>query len=111
MHEQADCDRCPRAAEGRFSGWRSALQHLFAMFGATILVPVTDRFNPAVALLSSGIGTLTYLDRDPGKNPGLSGFLLRLHRSDHQLCPGRRGRGGARSDVFWPVWFTGRSRS
>jgi len=31
-----------------------SVQHLFAMFGATILVPVLTGLNPAVALLSSG---------------------------------------------------------
>lgn len=37
-----------------------ALQHLIAMFGATVLVPLITGFNPAVALLSAGIGTLIF---------------------------------------------------
>lgn len=36
------------------------LQHLVAMFGATVLVPMLTGFNPAVALLAAGIGTLIF---------------------------------------------------
>ncbi len=50
-----------------------SVQHLFAMFGATILVPVLTGLNPAVALLSSGIGTLTYLIITRGKIPAYLG--------------------------------------
>ncbi len=38
-----------------------SLQHLFAMFGATVLVPVLFHINPATVLLFNGIGTLLYL--------------------------------------------------
>lgn len=37
-----------------------SLQHLTAMFGATILVPMLLGVNPAIALLMNGIGTLLY---------------------------------------------------
>lgn len=37
-----------------------SLQHLTAMFGATILVPVLLGIYPAIALLMNGIGTLLY---------------------------------------------------
>lgn len=37
------------------------LQHVFAMFGATVLVPFYTGLSPAVALLSSGIGTIVFL--------------------------------------------------
>lgn len=37
-----------------------SLQHLTAMFGATILVPILVGVNPAIALLMNGIGTLIY---------------------------------------------------
>jgi len=37
-----------------------SLQHLTAMFGATILVPILLGVNPAIALLMNGIGTLLY---------------------------------------------------
>ena len=37
-----------------------SLQHLTAMFGATILVPILVGVDPAIALLMNGIGTLIY---------------------------------------------------
>ena len=37
-----------------------SLQHLFAMFGATILVPILTGLSPSLALFSSGIGTLLF---------------------------------------------------
>lgn len=36
------------------------IQHLFAMFGATILVPLLTGLNPALALVSAGLGTLIF---------------------------------------------------
>lgn len=36
------------------------LQHILAMFGATVLVPFLTGLNPSVALLSAGIGTLIF---------------------------------------------------
>lgn len=37
-----------------------SFQHLTAMFGATILVPILLGIDPAIALLMNGIGTLIY---------------------------------------------------
>ena len=37
-----------------------SIQHLFAMFGATILVPLLTGLNPAVALFTAGFGTLIF---------------------------------------------------
>ncbi len=37
-----------------------ALQHLIAMFGATVLVPILTGFDPGVALLAAGCGTLIF---------------------------------------------------
>jgi len=37
-----------------------SLQHLTAMFGATILVPILLGIDPAIALLMNGIGTMLY---------------------------------------------------
>ncbi|MGA8942079.1 MAG: uracil permease [Thermoactinomyces sp.] len=50
-----------------------SFQHLFAMFGATILVPLLTGLSPAIALLSSGIGTLAYLIVTRGKIPAYLG--------------------------------------
>ncbi|HWO77884.1 MAG TPA: uracil permease [Bacillus sp. (in: firmicutes)] len=50
-----------------------SIQHLFAMFGATILVPILVGLEPAVALLSSGLGTLAYLAITRGQIPAYLG--------------------------------------
>lgn len=50
-----------------------SLQHLFAMFGATVLVPVLTGLSPAVALISSGLGTLAYLLVTKGQIPAYLG--------------------------------------
>ena len=36
------------------------LQHVLAMFGATVLVPFLTKLNPSVALLTAGVGTLIF---------------------------------------------------
>ena len=53
-----------------------SLQHVFAMFGATILVPIlvnskagSEVLSIPVALISSGIGTLIYILCTKGKSP------------------------------------------
>ncbi len=46
-----------------------ALQHLIAMFGATVLVPMITGFNPSVALFSAGLGTLLFHFCTKGKVP------------------------------------------
>jgi uracil permease len=50
-----------------------SLQHLFAMFGATVLVPVLTGFDPSVALFSGGMGTLLYIAATKGKVPAYLG--------------------------------------
>lgn len=50
-----------------------SLQHLFAMFGSTILVPIMFRINPATCLLFNGIGTILYLIICKGKVPAYLG--------------------------------------
>jgi putative pyrimidine permease RutG len=37
------------------------LQHIVAMFGATVLAPILMGFNPQVALFFSGVGTLIFI--------------------------------------------------
>lgn len=53
-----------------------SLQHVFAMFGATVLVPIlvnkaagSEVLSIPVALISSGIGTLIYIICTKGKSP------------------------------------------
>lgn len=48
-------------------------QHLFAMFGATVLVPLLTGLDPAVALFSSGTGTLLFMLITKGKVPAYLG--------------------------------------
>jgi uracil permease len=50
-----------------------SLQHLFAMFGSTVLVPLLTKLDVSVALLSSGIGTLLFLFITKGKLPNYLG--------------------------------------
>ncbi|RAL26462.1 uracil permease [Thermoflavimicrobium daqui] len=50
-----------------------SMQHLFAMFGSTILVPLLTGLSPAIALMSSGIGTIAYLIVTRGKIPAYLG--------------------------------------
>lgn len=50
-----------------------ALQHLIAMFGATVLVPILTGFNPSVALFTAGMGTLIFHACTKGKVPAFLG--------------------------------------
>jgi len=46
-----------------------SLQHVFAMFGATVLVPLLTGLDVGVALVASGVGTLIYIICTKGKVP------------------------------------------
>lgn len=46
-----------------------SFQHVFAMFGATILVPLILGLSVSTALLASGVGTLIYLFATKGQVP------------------------------------------
>ncbi len=50
-----------------------SIQHLFAMFGATVLVPFLLKVDPATALMMNGIGTLLYLWICKGRLPAYLG--------------------------------------
>lgn len=50
-----------------------SFQHLFAMFGATVLVPILVGIDPSVALISSGLGTLAHLSITKFKIPAYMG--------------------------------------
>ena len=49
------------------------VQHLIAMFGATVLAPILMGFDPNVAILMSGIGTLIFFAMTGGKVPSYLG--------------------------------------
>lgn len=46
-----------------------ALQHVLAMFGATVLVPFITGLDPSIALLGAGVGTLLFHFVTGGKVP------------------------------------------
>ncbi|WP_434735160.1 uracil-xanthine permease family protein [Companilactobacillus sp.] len=46
-----------------------SLQHLFSMFGATVLVPLLVGLDPSIALFSSGIGTILHILITKGRIP------------------------------------------
>ena len=50
-----------------------SIQHLFAMFGASVLVPTIFNINPAIVLLFNGIGTLLFILITKGKIPSFLG--------------------------------------
>jgi uracil permease len=50
-----------------------SLQHLFAMVGATILVPIILGMSPSIALFASGVGTLIYILCTKAKLPAYVG--------------------------------------
>jgi len=50
-----------------------SLQHVFAMFGATILVPILTGLEPATALFTAGTGTLIYILCTGAKVPAFLG--------------------------------------
>ena len=50
-----------------------SIQHMFAMFGASVLVPFLFGINPAIVLLMNGIGTLLFILITKGKAPAYLG--------------------------------------
>jgi uracil permease len=71
-----------------------ALQHMFAMFGSTVLVPALTGLNTAVALFTSGLGTLIFHLITGGKVPAYLGssfaFIAPIIAAQNQF-----GRDGA----------------
>ena len=49
------------------------VQHLIAMFGATVLAPILMGFDPNVAILMSGVGTLIFFLMTGGQVPSYLG--------------------------------------
>ncbi|NGM81904.1 uracil permease [Paenibacillus sp. 7124] len=74
-------------------GFLLSLQHLFAMFGSTVLVPNLFGVDPGMILLMNGIGTLLYILICKGKIPAYLGSsfafispvtaVLAAHSDDH----------------------------
>ncbi|MDP9727870.1 uracil permease [Alicyclobacillus sp. TC] len=56
-----------------FRGLPLSFQHVFAMFGATVLVPLLTGLNPGATLVASGVGTLLFHLITRGKVPAYLG--------------------------------------
>ncbi len=60
------------------------VQHVFAMFGATVLVPMLTGMSPSMALLCAGVGTLLFHLVTKGKVPAFLGssfaFIAAIQR-------------------------------
>ncbi|HIZ65026.1 MAG TPA: uracil permease [Candidatus Blautia pullicola] len=50
-----------------------SIQHMFAMFGASVLVPFLFGINPAVVLFMNGVGTILFILITKGKAPAYLG--------------------------------------
>lgn len=50
-----------------------SLQHMFSMFGSTVIVPLLVGLSPSIALFASGIGTLLHILITKGKIPAYMG--------------------------------------
>lgn len=50
-----------------------SVQHMFAMFGASVLVPFLFGINPAIVLFMNGVGTLLFILITKGKAPAYLG--------------------------------------
>ena len=73
-----------------------SIQHMFAMFGASVLVPFIFGINPAIVLFMNGVGTLIFMTVTKGKAPAYLGssfaFLAPagiVISNELFLCPGR----------------------
>ena len=87
-----------------------SFQHVFAMFGATVLVPIITGLDIGVALVASGIGTLIYIVCTKGKAPVYLGssfaYIAAIAgsaiASANALAVVRPGTTGAH--VFTSIW-------
>lgn len=75
-----------------------ALQHLIAMFGATVLVPMLTGLDPSVALFTAGTGTLIFHICTKGKVPVFLGssfaFIAVINSVKDQYGDLRYAQGG-----------------
>lgn len=64
------------------------LQHMFAMFGATVLVPALTGLNVSTTLLFAGIGTLLFHLLSKGKVPAFLGSSFAFLAGYWAIAPG-----------------------
>jgi putative pyrimidine permease RutG len=100
-----------RETAGRAQTIIAGLQHVVAMFGATVLAPILMGFDPNVAILFSGIATLLFFVVTGGRAAELSRLVLRLHRRGagrHRL-QGRRAEPRTSRVALGGIIFCGAS--
>ena len=68
-----------------------SIQHMFAMFGASVLVPFVFGINPAIVLFMNGVGTLIFMTVTKGKAPAYLGssFAFLAPAGIVFVCTGR----------------------
>lgn len=99
-----------------------SLQHMFAMFGSTILVPKLVGLSPAIALLTSGIATIIFLLITQFKVPAYLGssfafispiiIVAGLSKTGASVNPGNAMMGAMMVGVVYAIvslliWKTG----
>ncbi len=93
------------------------VQHMFAMFGATVLVPLLTGLSVCTTLLCAGLGTLLFHSVSPGQGPGvpwlrvcLPGRLFHVPHAGDQRQPDRCQHRNAALRLRWrspcPAWCT-----
>ena len=68
-----------------------SIQHMFAMFGASVLVPFLFGISPAIVLFMNGVGTLLFILITKGRAPA---YLGRYQRDGISVRAGRICRRG-----------------
>lgn len=96
-----DVDQRPSAGKGILLSF----QHVFAMFGATILVPLILGMPVSVALFASGIGTLIYMISTGFKVPVYLGSSFAFITAMSLAMKEMGGRRICRSNWSYPDWF------
>ena len=76
------------------------VQHVIAMFGATVLAPLLMGFDPNIAILMSGIGTLIFFVITGGKVPSYLGSSFAFIGNCPRPC--LRTCGQAAAHGLWP---------
>lgn len=92
----------------KFGQWLVlSIQHLFTMFGATVLVPLLIGINPSIALFASGVGTLVYILCTKAKIPAYLGssfaFVVTMQALMHQYGYPAVGQGAIVSGLVYVV--------
>jgi uracil permease len=83
-----------------------SFQHLTAMFGATILVPILLGVDPSIALLMNGIGTLLYSWITKGEIPAYLGSSFAFIAPALLIIRSHGGFSHAQSGfIFFGVFF------